>query len=408
MDEPRWQPPQRPAWVTLLNRVGVTLGSPAALVPLDEQSLLEAAKAATGLEDFGGDEWRKPFRILLADIENEANLTLAGRLLTRYDLVRSLIVRLQMAETEKRHPEILEQPVEAPIFITGMGRTGTSILYELMAQDPRMRATLGWELRFPGHDDRRIADVAAEIDLWLEVVPEFKPIHEMSAEGADEDVVGEMHEFMSQVFTATHRAPNYEAWLVGSGMAQAFRFHRRLLQHLQWKTPGRVIVKGPSHISCLPSLFAEYPDAQVIMTHRDPLKVMASTANMFATLRWQRSDRVNYAEIVQPLALGYPFLMDMIIQQRSTGVVPDDRFVDVRFADLMLDHLGTISWTYEQLGIDLTDEVADRMRTYLDAKPRARHGSHAYRFDDLGLDQDEMRTKFASYMKHFDIPEEQL
>ena len=91
----------------------------------------------------------EPFRILLADIENEANLTLAGRLLTRYDLVRSLIVRLQMAETEKRHPEILEQPVEAPIFITGMGRTGTSILYELMAQDPRMRATLGWELRFP-------------------------------------------------------------------------------------------------------------------------------------------------------------------------------------------------------------------------------------------------------------------
>ena len=135
MDEPRWQPPQRPAWVTLLNRVGVTLGSPAALVPLDEQSLLEAAKAATSLEDFGGDEWRKPFRILLADIENEANLTLAGRLLTRYDVVRSLLVRLQMAETEKRHPEILEQPVEAPIFITGMGRTGTSILYELMAQD---------------------------------------------------------------------------------------------------------------------------------------------------------------------------------------------------------------------------------------------------------------------------------
>ena len=293
-----WRPPQRPAWVSLLNRVGETLGSPAALVPLDETSLLEAAKTVTSLEDFGGDDWREPFRILLADIENEANLTLTGRLLTRYDLVRSLVVRLQMADTEKRHPEILEQPIEAPIFITGMGRTGTSILYEVIAQDPRLRSTLGWELRFPSpppeaatrHDDRRIADAAAEIDLWLEVVPEFRPIHEMSAEGADEDVVGEMHEFMSQVFTATHRVPNYEAWLVGSGMAQAFRFHRRLLQHLQWKTPGRVIVKGPSHISCLPTLFAEYPDAQVIMTHRDPLKVMASTANMFATLRWQRSE----------------------------------------------------------------------------------------------------------------------
>ena len=121
MDETRWQPPQRPAWVTLLNRVGVTLGSPAALVPLDEQSLLEAAKAATGLEDFGGDEWRKPFRILLADIENEANLTLAGRLLTRYDLVRSLVVRLQMAETEKRHlarfEELLHERRVRPTFL---------------------------------------------------------------------------------------------------------------------------------------------------------------------------------------------------------------------------------------------------------------------------------------------------
>ena len=135
-----WTPPPRPRWVRLLNQVGSNLGDEAALVPLDEASLLTTAQRLTGLDDYGDDAWREPFGILLADIDNEAQLNLTGRLLTRYDLVRSLAFRLRMAEAEKQHPEILDEQIREPIFITGLGRTGTSILHESMAQDPRLRA----------------------------------------------------------------------------------------------------------------------------------------------------------------------------------------------------------------------------------------------------------------------------
>ena len=407
----KWTPPPRPRWVRLLNRVGSNLGDPSALVPLDEDSLLSTAQQLTGLDDFGGDEWREPFGILLSDIEHEAKLNLTGRLLTRYDLLRSLVYRLRMAEDEKQYPEILQQQIDDPIFITGLGRTGTSILHETMAQDPRFRAPLGWEMRYPspppepGDDDPRVAMTAAEVDLWLDVVPEFAPIHEISVDGPDEDSVGHQHEFASQVWGATNRAPNFDMWMATKGWTRAFAFERRLLQHLQFRNPGRWILKG-IYASCLPNLFAEFPDAQVIMTHRDPLKVLASAANMLGTLRWQRSDEINYAEVVAPLSFGIPFVLDMVVDQRTSGAVPNDRFIDVRFADLMADHLGTIARVYDKLGIDFSDEAASRIGAYLEAKPRGRHGAHAYSVDDLGLDPAEMRAKFASYMNYFNVPEE--
>lgn len=115
---------------------------------------------------------------------------------------------------------------------------------------------------------------------------------------------------------------------------------------------------------------------------------------------------MDYDEISAPLGFGIPFVLDMVIDQRKTGVVPDDRFIDVRFADLMSDHIGTIAGIYQRLGMDFTDELAQRIRAYLDAKPRGRHGAHAYSVEHLGLDHAEMRSKFANYMTRFDIPEE--
>lgn len=404
-----WTPPPRPRWVRLLNQVGSNLGDEAALVPLDEASLLTAAQRLTGLDDYGDDAWREPFGILLADIDNEAQLSLTGRLLTRYDLLRSLVFRLRMADAEKRHPEILDEQICEPIFITGLGRSGTSILHESMAQDPGLRAPLGWEMRYPStepdDDERLVAKTAAEVDLWLEVVPEFAPIHEISIDGPDEDSVGHEHAFASQVWGATNRAPNFDMWMATKGWTQAFAFERRLLQHLQFGKPCRWVLKG-IYPACLPNLFAEFPDATVVMTHRDPLTVLASAANMLGTLRWQRTDAVDYDEIVAPLGFGIPFVLDMVIDQRKTGVVPDDRFIDVRFADLMTDHMGTINGIYERLGMAMTDEAADRIRSYLANKPRGRHGAHSYRVEDLGLDTADMRAKFGNYMTHFDVSEE--
>ena len=409
-----WQPAPRPPWAARLNRAGGHIGDLAQVVPLDEASLLAAATHETGLEDFGPDEWREPFRLLLADIAEHAQLNLVGRILARFDIVHSLVVRLRMAEAEREHPEILEQPVEAPVVITGMGRTGTSILYELMAEDPQWRVPTGWELRYPSpppdaatrHDDPRIAEAGADIDLWYDVVPELMALHETSTLGAEEDVVGLQHEFVAASWSAFHAAPNLDAYIAMQGAEQTYRYHRRLFQHLQFRAPGRWLWKGPAHLSLLPSLFAEYPDARIVMTHRDPIKVIASTANIISTLRWQRSDHVDHLALAGMIGFGLPFLFDIVAGQRSSGVLPEERFTDVRFADLMADHIGTIRGVYAGLGLELTDDAAARMRAYLEAKPKGRHGGAGYRFEDTGLDLAETRSRLTAYMARFDVPEE--
>lgn len=409
-----WRPEPRPAWVQRINRAGLGLADPAAVVPLDEASLIEAAQSATGFEDFGPDEWREPFRLLLSDIAEHACLNTVGRILARYDIIRSLTVRLQMAAIEKEYPDILRQPIEEPVIITGMGRTGTSILYELMAQDPRWRVPLGWELRYPSPppeansrgSDPRISLAQSDIDLWYEVIPELIGMHETSSMGPEEDVVALSHEFIAASLTAFHKAPNLDAYIAIHGDKHAYRFHRRIFQHLQFRTPGRWLWKGPAHLSRLPSLLGEYPDARIIMTHRDPVTVLASTANLISTLRWQRSDVVNHQEFAQTLGFGLPFLFDMVVKQRSSGVLPENKFTDVRFADLMADHVATVRDVYSGLGLQLDDEVADRMRAYIEQRPRGRHGGAGYRFEDCGVDESEFRARIAPYMEKFDVPKE--
>lgn len=409
-----WRPQPRPEWVRRLNRIGTTLGDLEQVVPLDETSLCAAAMAHAGFEDFGTDEWREPFRILIADIGEHARLNLLGRILARRDIVHALVIRLQMAETEKQHPEILEQPVVEPVVITGMGRTGTSILYELMAQDPQWRVPTGWELRYPSpppeaatrQDDPRLLEARDDLAFWYDVVPELLGIHETSSEGAEEDVVALESAFVAASWSAFHKAPNFEAYVAVNGAEPTYRHHRRMFQHLQFRAPGRWLWKGPSHLGLLPSLMAEYPDVRFVMTHRDPIKILPSTANLISTLRWQRSDHVDHLELAQTLGFGLPFLFDMVAEQRSSGVLPEDRFTDVKFADLMADHIATIRRVYDGLDLELTDDAADRMRAYIAAKPKGRHGGGGYRFEDTGLDLAETRSKFAPYMERFGVPEE--
>ena len=408
-----WVPPARPEWVSALNHVGDIVGADT-LVSLDEASLLAAATQLTGLTDFGPDEsWREPFTLLLADIQSQANLNLIGRVLTRFDLLRALSTLLRMADAELRNPAILDTPISEPIFITGMGRTGTSILHELMGQDAQLRAPCGHELRYPvpaavdeAAQQIRIGDVAAEIALWESVIPELTALHEMTAAGPEEDSVAEALAFASQVWMATHRVPSFDMWMAMSGWPNAFRFLRRVLQHLQHGRPARRWLLKGIYLAGLPQLFAEFSDARVVMTHRDPISVLPSAANLLATLRWQRTDRVDYSEIAAPLTMGVPFLFDMLVDQRDSGALPADRFLDVRFADLMADHLSVIGGIYQWIGLELSTETASSMRRYLDAKPRGRHGDKTYRFSDLGVEETQMRQTVSRYVTRFDIPQE--
>jgi hypothetical protein len=407
--------PARPAWVDGVNALGANLGGAEHLVALDGPSLLGAARAATGLDEFGDIGWREPFGILVEAIAREAHLNTVGRLMTRAELVRVLANRLRLVDLWKRHPEILDGEVRAPIFIVGTARSGTSILQEVLAQDPRLRSPATWEAFYsvPPPEtatyatDERIAGTDHEVKLWHEVAPEYLTMHANAAVHPQECIFLMAHELASEHFSGVLDVPSYAVWLATHDLTPSFRFHRRMLQTLQWRAPAeRWLLKAPSHLPVLPALFAVYPDAHIVFTHRDPAKTVPSTASLMATLRRMRRDHVDEIALAKLLVRGVAMGLEKMMTERETGAIPDAQFVDVRYADLMKDPLAAIASVYGRLGLDLPGGIADRMRAYLASKPRGKHGAHRYDPGDVGIDLARLRTRYARYTERFGVPEE--
>ncbi len=410
-----WSPAPRPQWVAELNAFGRQLGAPSALVSLDEDSLLSAARDATGLDDFGDGGWQEALRIFVQALEEEADLHLLGRIMARDDIVRALVNRLEVRATLAQHPDILDERIESPVLVVGTGRSGTSILHELLAQDPAHRVARTWELLHPCPPperatyatDPRIAAADQEYTFWHLIAPEYRTMHENGGDVPNEDPLIDMLEFASDHLMGSYPVPSYGRWLARADLAPVFHAHRRFLQLLQWRCPGeRWVLKSPSYLGKLPAFFAEYPDAYVVLTHRDPLKVLPSLVSLMATLRWMHSDTVDVDAVVKSAVYGTATAMDLVMRWRDDGTLPDDRIIDVRFEDLVGDPWRTIRAVYERAGAELGVDAEQRMRTYLEARPRGRHGRHDYDFADTGLDLAETRTRFAGYQARYGVSSE--
>jgi len=406
-----WQPGPRPEWVRALN----ALGAPE-WVRLDETLLLEEAVRNTGLSDFGGDAFRTPLRIFLDSLEKEAQLNLIGRILARGDILNLLENRLRMADARKRHPEIGEAQIRQPIFITGLPRTGTSILHELLAQDRKHRVPLTWEVRYPcpppetaTYDtDPRIEKADQEIRFWNLVAPEYVTMHELGAKIPVECIVLMMREFLSDHLSGLHQVPTYAAWLAQADKRPAYRSHREMLQLLQWRAPReRWVLKAPSHMASLDALLAIYPDARIIQTHRDPLKVMGSVASILYATAWVRSDAVDARRILQWFGgASCAALLDNAARVRDSGLADAKQFFDVRYHALVSDPFDTIAGIYEHFGLAYTADAEARMRAYLAAKPKDQHGAHQYSFADTGFGLETERRRFAAYQQRYGVPSE--
>jgi hypothetical protein len=399
-----------------LNALGERQGGGESLVSLRGDVLMEAAERATGLDDYGTDDWREPFGILTTAIEDEARLNTLGRLLSRVEIVRILANRLRVVDYWNRHPEILATEVEQPVVITGNARSGTSILFELLAQDPAFRTPATWEMhdsvpppeRATYETDERIAAVDREVTFWHEIAPEYVSMHVNGATLPNECIYFTVHAFASEHFTGAHDIPTYARWMFGADVEPAYRFHRDMLKLLQSKfSCERWLLKAPSHLGVLPTLFSVYPDARVIVTHRDPARTVGSTISLMATLRKMRSDYVNREALAEQLAFGIPMSLENLVRWREEGTVPDEQFVDVSFSALMSDPFDTLRGLYSRLGREFSSEIEDRMRAYLAAKPRGKFGKHRYDLADFGLDAIEVRGRCSNYMERYRVaPEE--
>lgn len=407
----------RAEFARLLDQVGhALLNDTPDLVPLERSELLTSASRATGLSDFGGDDFLEPLDVLLASLDRESNLTLVGRLLVRSDLLNLLQNRLRIADLVKREPAIREQPIERPIFIVGLPRSGTTILHELLALDPRLRAPLTWEARFPcppatsetWRTDPRIDSADRIFRFWIDLVPEFQTMTEMGGRLPCECIQLTTHSFRSEEFLGRQQTPSYGAWLATADMAPAYAYHRLMLQLFSWSMKTeRWMLKAPSHMGAMPALLAEYPDACIVQTHRDPLQSMASTGSLLAAHAWMRASEVDVPLIKLGFAgEGMASRIASVLAVRDRHPNAADQFHDVRFSDLMSRPIETLRSIYEKFSVSFGREQEDRIRAYLAAKPRGKYGRHEYRIEDLGVDVAEERARFRAYQDRFSVESE--
>ena len=380
------------------------------------ERLVATACEEAGSDDFGDGGWQPGLDRLTDGLVNEARLSAIGVEIAYLDLMRALKNRLGVIAWRKEHPEIAREPVIAPIVIVGQPRTGTTILYDLLAQDPDLRAPLTWEVDAPCpvpqpetyHNDPRIAQTQASIELSEQIIPGFLAFHPMGALVGQECVRITASEFTSMIFSVQYRLPSYYRWLLyEADHAGAYRFHRIFLQHLQSGVSGQWLLKSPAHLWHLDALLTEYPDALIVQTHRDPLNVISSIAALTHHLRRMGTDDSNIAECAAQSYEEVVVGLGREMALRDSGAVPADRVIDVLFTDFVNDPLTTITDIYQKLGRELRPDTAQKMRYFLAAHP-GDGGGGRYTWSDTGLDAAEVRDRVNAYQDRYGVPTEHL
>jgi hypothetical protein len=385
---------------------------------LDVQRLVEAACKTTQLNDFGEDSWQEGLERLVRALREEAALNDRGVVAASTELKYHLINRLGIVAYRRNHPQVAEADVVPPIVIMGQGRTGTTILHDLFAQDTLARAPLTWEVERPCpppeaatyETDPRIDAVEARIAAVGRMMPDLLGMHPMGARLSQECVCITASDFRSSLFPSQYHLPSYARWLFDEAdLAPAYRWHRHFLQHLQAQHPTqRWVLKSPGHIWHLGELLAEYPDALLVQTHRDPLRIIASLASMYATLQGVSSDSPSVEQIAAEWVDYILEGLDRSITARENGTVAPDRVVDVAFQEFIADPMGIVRSIYDRFGLEFTSDTEARMRAFLAQNPQGKHGGHHYTFASTGLDERELRERAQRYQQYFDVPSEAL
>jgi len=406
-------PPYRPFGIKALNSVGAGLRRLGWTAPsLNEQDLLDAAVRRAGSSDFGGGGFREGMAVFLDSVEREADLSTLGRISCRETILRYLENRLRLQEYSSKHPEVADEVIERPMFIIGLPRTGTTILFNMLSQDPGNRPPLSWEVEWPVpppepetyHSDPRIEDGQKLFENLDRVIPTLPAIHEFGALLPQECVPISSHEFLSVQFNITYHVPSYQAWYEQQSLQPAYAFHKKFLQHLQSKyMKDRWVLKSPAHLSAIDDVLETYPDALIIHTHRDPARVMPSLASLFYALRGMTSDGVDPARCGRDTMNMWSLALDRAVEARRRHRDKPGQFFDAHFDDTLDDPVDLLRRAYAHFDLEFTDTVRDRMAAFLAANPRGSRGVHRYVREDFDLDLDEIRERFSGYCSEFDV-----
>jgi hypothetical protein len=389
------------------SEVRATSTTRAVRAALELEPLLDSALKRSRRTDFSSRTFIPSLEHLLTACDEEADLSVFGAWALRFDVLRCLRNLLRFDELEARSPALLSAPVRAPIFITGMPRSGTTFLHRLVLQDPNTVAPRLFQLMHPGEipsrsigSSLRRTAVSLQLALFRLIVPELDALHPIGIDQPEEctDILAQV--FHSSRFESTYRVPSYGTWLRATGFLEAYRFHRRFLQHLQAQNPERRwILKSPDHVFALDDLKKVYPDARLIVVHRDPVRVLASVAKLTEVLRRP------FARGVDPIEIGREVTASWIDGTRRMSTIPfdEDSVLHLHYQEIVAHPLRTVDSVYRHCGMTLTGEAVDRVSRWLNRLSTEARPARRYDLGYFGLDPHSLRDAFAQYTEKFRV-----
>jgi len=367
------------------------------------EELHELATRITGLSDFGEDDYTDGLKVLLDSCAREASLTPGGNKAFRAMIRGALAARLWAEHSWKRHPGYADTPVERPVFVTGLPRTGTTALHRLLTADPAHQGLEVWLAEMPQprppretwEDDPAYRAIHAAYQQHHVKHPEFMGVHYMSADMVEECWQLLRQSFRSVSFECLAHLPSYSAWLAEQDWVPAYRRHRRNLQLIGMNDPGkRWVLKNPSHLFSLDALLEVYPDAIVIQTHRDPRTAMASMCSLAAHSTSGWSTAFEGSVIGRDQLDLWSRGLELFRAQRAAH--DPARFYDVSYEEFTADPLGTAERIYAHFDLPFTDEARAAMSALSSASAKGEaRPSHSYSLEDFGLAPEEVDERFA-------------
>lgn len=376
---------------------------------LSPARLLESASAATGLADFGEPSFREGLARLVDALNGEAGLTPLGEAMAAGQIGAVLANRLRIEKWYADHPEVAAERISAPIFIVGMSRSGTTALSHLLGKDSSLRSLLGWEAMDSvpppetatyGSDPRFLAAQARDAQMES-VMPGLRALHYDPPDAPMECALLFNHALNSSALWTTFFVPSYMKWTLETDPAPAYAWHERMLKLLQSRKPGRWSLKAPQHATTLEALRARYPDAKLVVTHRDPTVCAASTMSLLAFLQGRTSGKADPRASARHVADFIERCCDGLLAfARQNG---DDALIHVPYPELVADPIGTAHRIAVACDHELRPDALAALERHVRERTQHRYGVHRYALEDFGFRREDLDDRYRAYREHFGV-----
>ena len=376
----------------------------------DRETLLAAARDRTGLSDFGDTWFFEPMDRYIAAANAEGKLTPDGFAGQTESIVKGLASRLRMVEDIKRHPGIMDETVEVAAIILGLPRTGSTVFHRLLASAPGMTAIRWYEAQNyaplpgdkPGNPQARRAYAEAMISGWLNLSPELASIHPLDPDAPDEEIIILGQLFITTMVEAMTFVPSFAEWLNHYDQSQGYEDLKTILKYLQWQDPTRRgkkwILKSPQNLPYTDIIAKAFPQAVLVMTHRDPLEVVPSYVSMEAAL--YKLNSVHSDEAVG--GFWFPRLAEWMKRfEASRARIGEDRFIDIDYREVAREPLKQAEHVLARIGIPLDAAIEAALTEFMAGNKREQRPLHDYSLERFGLNEADVREAFASYRARY-------